>query len=77
MKNQPTVETRSPSVFSRLFTLLAVVFAFLAMTSPAFATDPDDITTVTTAVAGYWTAIKVVSIAVLLFVIGRRVLRKL
>jgi len=58
---------------SPLFVMLCI---FGLSVSQMRATD-DDITTVVTAVSGYWTAIKAVAIGVILFVIGRRVLRKL
>jgi hypothetical protein len=36
-----------------------------------------DITSTVTALSGYWTSIATVAIAVLLFVVGRRLVRKL
>ena len=54
----------------------AFALAWAAMTGSAFATG-DDITTTITALSGYWDAVEVVAIAVVLFVIGRRIIRKL
>lgn len=47
----------------------------LSLNQSAFATD-DDVTTIVTSVSGYWTAIKVVAAGVLLFVLGRKIIRK-
>jgi len=58
--------------FVALFT-----FLFVLLGSSAMAADPTDITGVTTSVQGYVTAAIVVGIAVLLFVLGRKVIRRL
>jgi hypothetical protein len=55
---------------------VAFLFVFvLVLISTASATT--DITGVVSAVSGYWDAVVVVSVGILLFVIGRRVVRKL
>ena len=56
--------------------LVALALALAAVTSNALATG-DDISTATTTISGYWDAIKVIAIAVVLFVIGRKVLKKI
>lgn len=53
------------------------VFALLAMVFTMAANAQTDITSVVSSVSGYWDAVKVVAIAILLFVIGRKVVRKL
>lgn len=54
---------------------VAAALAFSLFTGSACA--QTDITTAVSTVSGYWDAVKVISIAILLFVIGRRVVRKL
>jgi len=54
---------------------LLFVLALLGMVSLASA--QTDITGVVDEVSGYWTAAQAVAIGVLLFVIGRRVIRKI
>jgi len=53
------------------------VFAILAALFVSAANAQTDITSVVSSVSGYWDAVKVVAIAILLFVIGRKVVRKL
>jgi len=55
---------------------IAGLAGFMSLTAHA-QTAPTDIAGVTTAVSGYVTAAIVVGVAVLLFVLGRKVLRKL
>jgi len=57
-----------------VFALVAAIICILGGADVCMADDID--TTVTTA-ASYWTAIKTVAIGVVLFVIGRRLLKKL
>jgi hypothetical protein len=54
-----------------------IAFAFVMFASAAHATVPTDIAGVTDAVSGYADAAIVVGITVLLFVLGRKVVRKL
>jgi hypothetical protein len=53
----------------------AIALAVSALTGTASA--QTDITSTISTVSGYWDAVKVVAIAILLFVIGRRVVRKM
>lgn len=61
---------------ARCLPAFALLFVLgLAFMSSAYATD-DDVTTIVSSVSGYWTAIKVVAAGVLLFVLGRKIIRK-
>jgi len=62
------------SLKNRFAALLAIVFAFVLATLPASA--QTDITQVITTVDGYLTAAIVVGVAVLLFTLGRAIVRK-
>ena len=55
--------------------LLGLGLVAMAITPNAMA-DGDDITTTISTISGYWTGVKVIAIGVVLFVIGRRILRK-
>jgi len=57
--------------------LVALAFCVYMASNSAFAVAPVDIAETTTAVSGYVTAAIAVGIAVLLFVLGRKVLRRL
>lgn len=61
------------------YSMIAMAFALAItlVTTNAHATGETDITGVVDAVSGYWDAVVAVSIAILLFVVGRRVVRKL
>jgi len=54
------------------FAVLALLLSFI--TTAAYA--QTDISSVVTSVSGYWDAIKVVGIAILLWMLGRRVIKK-
>jgi len=73
------VVSRNATGFRYLLGMFCILFAFAlafqAMTGVALATD-DDITTTIASLGGYWTAIKVTALAILLFVLGRRIVRK-
>jgi len=49
----------------------------LQLTTARVLADGDDISTMITSLGGYWTAIKVTAIAIVLFVLGRRVIKKI
>jgi len=53
----------------------AIALAISALTGSACA--QTDMTSTITAVSGYWDAVKVVAIGILLFIVGRRVVKKL
>jgi hypothetical protein len=78
---QPVSRVQRPhgaglAAFAGLFCIIcAAALLFSAFTGLALA-DGDDITTMITTLTGYWTAIKVIGIAVLLWVLGKRLLRK-
>ena len=55
---------------------LAALCVLSAFTGSAMATG-DDISGVVDSLSGYWTAIKVVAIGVVLFVLGRKLIKKL
>jgi vacuolar-type H+-ATPase subunit I/STV1 len=57
--------------------LIAIAFILAGFGLSAHATAPTDIPGVTDAVSGYVTAATVIGVAVLLFVLGRKVVRKL
>lgn len=59
----------------RFLMLLGVIIGVAASTSVCSA--QTDITSTVTALSGYWTAIAGLAITVVLFVLGRRMLRKL
>ena len=59
----------------RLLMLVAVLFAFAIASVTAMA-DTTDITGTVSTLNGYWTSISALAIAIVLFVLGRRLLRK-
>jgi len=60
----------------RMLVVLGVAMLFQATVSQSFAIDTT-ITDTTTALSTAWTAIEAVAAAVVLFVLGRRLLRKI
>ena len=56
--------------------LAAIALVFQAATGRALAADGDDITTTIASLGVYWTAIKVFAIGIVLFVLGRKLIRK-
>lgn len=61
-------------VIGRVLMVLAFVFALSVVTGNACA---DDIGDTVTSLGGYWTDIKLLAIGVLLFILGRRLLKKI
>ena len=57
--------------------LLLAGLLMLQLTTARVLADGDDISTMITSLGGYWTAIKVTAIAIVLFVLGRRVIKKI
>jgi len=55
--------------------MLLLAFAFTLLCSAAMA--QTDITAVVSSISDYWDAAKAIAIAILLFVIGRRVVQKI
>jgi energy-converting hydrogenase Eha subunit E len=56
--------------------MIVLAFQFALSVFTAIASAQTDITTTVTALSGYWTVIQTLAIAVVLFVLGRRLLRK-
>lgn len=65
------------SMFNKLFKNPVLVALFALMVCVSMAHAQTDITGVVSEVSGYWDAVKVLAIAILLFLIGRKVVRKL
>jgi len=53
----------------------AALLAFALLTGSAFA--QTDVSAAITSVSGYWTAAEVIALGIVLFVVGRKVLRKI
>jgi len=70
--NHTHIINSNPARTIAALALLAALFAFFSTAAYA----QSDITGVVTSVSGYWDAIKVIGIAILLWMLGRRVIKK-
>lgn len=75
MKTLNRMWNASRNLLGRALMTLAVLLALALGVGSASA--QTDMTGLITAVSGYWTAVLAIAIPVLLFVIGRRVVRKI
>lgn len=78
VEQHPGILARPQSGLSRLFSIcILLAIAIVALSFAGVANAQTDMTDTISTVSGYWDAVKVVAIAILLFVVGRRVVKKL
>jgi spermidine/putrescine-binding protein len=71
-----TLNKMASDVLGRFLLVLAALLALAAFTGNVSA-QTDTLTTTIDSISGYWTAAEVIAVGILLFVIGRKVVRKI